>query len=205
MATQATKASKPTIEPQEPNLYRLSVKHFLQMVEAGIVKEDEPVELLGGLIFEKSVKRARHNFGVGSLAEHLRDIVSPGWIVREEKSLDLDPFSRPEPDIVVARGSHDIYCHHDPTAKDLALIIEVADSSYMKDRGWKWNLYAAAKVPVYIILNIHDRHMELYRKPFGRGETARYRETEVFDESSFLPVVIEGKELGRIAIREVMV
>ena len=75
------------------NLYRLSVKQFLQMVDAGILKEDQRIELLGGLLVEKMTKYPPHHFGVGSLAEYLRNIVAPGWIVREEKSLDLDPLS----------------------------------------------------------------------------------------------------------------
>ena len=142
------------------NLYRLSVKQFLQMVDAGILKEDQRIELLGGLLVEKMTKYPPHNFGVGSLAEYLRNIVAPGWIVREEKSLDLDPLSRPEPDIVVARGPYSLYSQRDPTVKDIALVIEVSDSSYSEDRGRKWHLYAAAKIPLYIILNIQARRFE---------------------------------------------
>ena len=203
-STRSVKTSEPATGREGPNLYRLSVQQYFQMMDAGIFKEGQRVELLGGLLIEKRTKYPPHNFGVGSFAEHLRNIVSPGWFVREEKALDLDPLSRPEPDIVVARGPQSLYSRRDPTVKDIALVIEVADSSYSEDRNRKWNLYAAAKVPIYIILNIPARRVELYRKPIGRGATARYRETEVFEESSDLPVVIEGVELGQIAVRGVL-
>ena len=196
-------ASRP--EPAEgPRPYLLTVKQFEAMIGAGVFAEGEHVELLGGELIQKMTKYPPHNFGVDSSATLLRSILPAVWIVREEKAINLDDSSRPEPDLVVAQGPREMYRLSDPFPKDIALIVEVADASYSEDRIKKWVRYAAAKVPVYVILNIGERRLELYRKPYGRGATARYRESLVFDESAEMPVIIEGVEVGRIAVRDVL-
>jgi hypothetical protein len=186
------------------NLYRLTVGQFLAMIRAGVFREGERVELLGGLLVEKMVKHPPHNFGVTRIAEALRAILPAGWIVWEEKSVALDTRSRPEPDIAVVRGPIVNFRDRDPKSKEIALIVEVAESSYSEDSGRKWALYAAAKIPVHAILNIPVRRLELYSKPWGRGHSARYRQADIFDASSEFPVLLEGRELGRVAVKDVL-
>ena len=192
-------------EPAEgPKPYLLTVKQFEAMIGAGIFAEGEHVELLGGELIQKMTKFDAHNFGVDVIAAAFRAMLPTGWIAREEKPVVLDDLSRPEPDIVVARGPRDLYRHRSPNSKDIALIAEVADTSYAEDRIKKWVRYAAAKVSVYVILNIRERRLELYRKPYGRGASAKYRESLIFDESAEMPVFVEGVEVGRIAVRGVL-
>ena len=128
----------------------------------------------------------------------------PGWIVRQEKSLDLDRLSRPEPDIVVAVGPRTLYRGCDPTVNGVGLIIEVSDSSYRQDRGMKWRRYAAAQVPIYGILNLAQRRMEIYRDPAGKGKDSAYREATNYDETAEFPLVLQGGELGRIAVKDLL-
>ena len=118
--------------------------------------------------------------------------------------MDLSRGSRPEPDVVVARGARHDYRDRDPNSKDVPLIIEVSDSSYHEDHGSRLRRYAAAKIPIYWIVNIPMRRIEVYRDPAGKGRSAQYREVTHFDDKSAVPVVIEGQEVGRIAVGEIL-
>ena len=190
--------------PVGPRPYLLTSAQFRTIVEAGVFGPNDRVELLGGRLIEKMSKYPRHSFGVDSIAALLRAILGDAWSVREEKAIELDDFSRHEPDVVVARGPRETYRGRDPIPKDIALIVEVSDSSYSDDRGEKWVRYAAAKVPAYAILNIPAGRFELYTKPTGRGPAARYREVAMFGDSEAMPVAIAGHEVGRIAVRDVL-
>ncbi len=198
--------TRPSVAKNEEGIrpYLINVRQFETMISAGIFPEDARVELLGGVIAEKMTKYTPHNFAVATLGDVLRPLVSPTWVVREEKSVVLGKYWRPEPDIAVARGPRERYRKHDPAAADLALIIEVAESSYTLDRVTKWAGYAAAKVPVYWIVNLGERAVEVHSDPAGRGKTARYRVTERFAEGDSIPVVLGGTQAGKIAVKDIL-
>jgi len=84
------------------------------------------------------------------------------------------------------------------------LLIEVADSSYAIDRGKKWQQYATARIPVYWIVNLPQSQIEVYSAPSGKGRSAAYRDVALYARDDLVPVVLEGKELGRIPVREVL-
>ena len=110
--------------------YRLTARRFLAMIEAGIIPERPRVELIRGRLVERMTKNTPHDFAVDVIAEGLRPLVAPSHIVRQEKSLVLGRGSRPEPDVCVLRGPRETYRTRDPEAMDVALIVEVADSTY---------------------------------------------------------------------------
>ena len=184
--------------------YRLTVRQFEKMIDAGVFRDADHVELLGGLLVDKMVTKDPHNFSVGELGEALRDILKPDWVVREEKSVVLGRFWRPEPDIAVARGPRDRYRSSAPRRADLGLLAEVADASYPTDRGWKWRKYAASGVTVYWILNLPQRQLEVDSMPSGRGKLAKYGDVQVYGPDDEVPVILEGRERGRIKIRDVL-
>jgi Uma2 family endonuclease len=184
--------------------YRLTVRQFLAIIEAGVFPEGRRVELIRGRLVERMTTHTPHNFAVGSLAEMLRRLVAPGWIVREEKSLVVGRDSRPEPDILVARGPSDRYRARDPEAQDVALVVEVSDSTYIKDRGPMWRLYAGAGIPFYGIVNIGQRQVEVFTGPSGQGLSAEYSGAEVFGLDAEIPVVIEGNEAGKVACKDIL-
>jgi Uma2 family endonuclease len=184
--------------------YRLTVRQFEKMIDAGIFRDEDHVELLGGLLVDKMVKKDPHNFSVGELGELFRDALKPDWTVREEKSVVLGLFWRPEPDVAVARGPRDRYRSKAPRSADLGLLVEVADSSYAKDRGAKWRQYAASGVSVYWIVNLPERRIEVYSAPSGRGRSAVYRDVTIYGPEEEVPLILEGRELGRIKVSEVL-
>jgi len=185
-------------------LYRLTVDQFVKMIDAGVFADGARVELLGGLLVERMTTNDPHDYAVGKLGELTRTMLPAGWFVREEKSLRLGRHWRPQPDFAIVRGRREDYRARTPQAEDLALLVEVADSSYAKDRGPKWRGYAAARVTPYWIANFPRRQLEIYDAPTGRGNSARYESCQVFGPDAEVPVRIEGREVGRIAVRELL-
>ena len=184
--------------------YRLTVRQFERMIDAGVFRDADHVELLGGLLVDKMVKKPPHNVAVGSLATELRGRLPAGWFVNEEKPIQLSRWSQPEPDVAVIRGRLKDYGEKGPTAVHVGLLAEVADSSYPKDRGAKWCKYAAAKIAVYWIVNLPQRQVEVYTSPSGRGKSAAYRNVKTYGADEQVPVVVDGRELGRIAVRDIL-
>lgn len=184
--------------------YRLKVRQFEQMIDAGILPAERRIELLDGMLVDKMTKNDPHDFGVSQLSEDLRRLLPRDWTVREEKSVRLSMWSRPEPDVAVVRGPLQRYRSRTPRPADTPLIVEVCDTTYYKDRHQKWPLYASAGIAVYWILNIPDRRVEVFTEPAGRGESAGYAREECYDDKSEVPVVILGTEIGRIAVQDLL-
>jgi len=184
--------------------YRLTVRQYIKMIDAGIFRNQDHVELLGGLLVDKMTKKDPHDFAIDALGAILAQALAPAWIARQEKSVVLGRFWRPEPDIAVARGPRDRYRDKAPRPVDLAALIEVADTSYSIDRSTKWQKYAAVKIAAYWIVNLPQRQIEVYTAPFGRGKSAGYRDVTIYGEDDEVPLIIEGRELGRIKVRVIL-
>ncbi len=185
--------------------YRLNVDQFRKMIGAGVFPEGAHVELLGGLLVDKMTKYPPHCIASGQAHEILIRIVPAGWFVDEEKPIEIGRRSRPEPDIIVVRGRRHDYRIRPPRPSDLAIVIEVSDSTYLKDRGAKWWRYAAARILLYWIVNLPKRQIEVYSDPTGQGRSAVYRACTIFGEDAEVPVVIDGRECGRIAVRDLLI
>lgn len=188
------------------NPYRFSVEEFEGILDAGVLDPERRYELLDGFIAEKMTKHEPHDFGVSELADRLRRLLGAAgdWVIREEKSVVLSKSWRPEPDIVVTRGPRRKYAKAHPRPADIAFVIEVAESSYDQDRGVKWRGYAGARVPAHGILNLQEKRFELYGKPVGEGEEARYEEMAGYGIGEAFPVVIDGNEVGKVEVAELI-
>jgi hypothetical protein len=79
----------------------------------------------------------------------------------------------------------------------------VSDSSLPEDQTTKLEMYAAAKVAVYWVVNLVDRRVEVYTQPKG-GKNPAYRQRTDYGPDDEVPVVVGGKELGRIAVKELL-
>jgi Uma2 family endonuclease len=80
----------------------------------------------------------------------------------------------------------------------------VADSSLQRDRALKKRLYAAAGIPVYWIVNLLDSQIEVYTDPSGPGEQPDYRQQQNYDSADTVPVVIEGHEVARLGVQDLL-
>jgi Uma2 family endonuclease len=145
----------------------LTSAEYYQMMESGIIREGEKVELILGQIFTMSPKGTRHTLCTRNLFKQLLILLGERADVQSQDPITLPNHSEPEPDIVIARLRSDDYINSHPSPADIILVIEVADSTIRFDREIKAPLYAAAGISEYWIVNLIDNRLEIYRQPEG--------------------------------------
>lgn len=182
-------------------VWRLSVEQYHDMIRTGILTEDDPVELLEGWLIPKMTKSLRHIAVTDLTGRALERVLPPGWYVRMQDPITT-PDSEPEPDVAVVRGNTLTYLERLPDARDIALIVEVADSSLSRDRVTKKRLYARAGILIYWIVNLSENRVEVYSNPDDSSHSATYRHYQSYEQGETLPVVLDGHEIAQIAVRE---
>jgi Uma2 family endonuclease len=203
-ATVAAPVGIPAAKADEyEGIWRLSVHQYHAMIQAGILTDDDPVELLEGVLVQKMPKNPAHMTAKRLLVKALERILPPGWIVDSEAPVTTSD-SEPEPDIAAVRGTERDFTSRHPGAKDTALIVEIADSSLSRDRGRKKRLYARAGVREYWIVNLIDRQIEAYSEPTGRSRKPDYRKHRDYGQVDTIPVVLDGREVGRLNVVDVL-
>lgn len=205
-----TVAAKPIVTVADPQhdipdvpIYRLSVAQYHAMAEAGIVTEDDRVELLQGWLVAKMSKNPPHVLASTLIRQALEALLPSGWYVAAQDPITLSD-SVPEPDLFVVRGKPQNYRHRHPGPEDVALVIEVADTTLRTDRGAKQHAYAFAGIPIYWIANLVDVQFEVYTDPAGPVEEPVYGQVQVYRPEDTFPVVLDGGEIGRLEVRELL-
>lgn len=150
------------------------VEEYHAMAEAGILDEDDRVELIEGEIIAMSPIGVRHMAAINRLNYKLGRRFRDKAVVSVQNAIRLDDQSEPVPDIVLLPYRDDFYADEMPTADDVLLLTEVSDSTLPYDRRVKRPLYARAGVPEYWLVNLVDNTIEVHRRP----ENGTY--TEVF-------------------------
>jgi Uma2 family endonuclease len=182
------------------DLWRLSVEQYHDMARQGIFADDDPVELLEGLLVRKMTVSPAHHRATHRVQDALRSRVPQSHYVASPSSVTL-AASEPEPDVLVVRGSNDDYAHHHPGPGDVALVVEVSDASLRRDQGFKKAIYAKSSLPIYWIVNLIDRRVEVYTDPTGAAD---YRSHRDYGETESAPLIIDGREVARIPVREML-
>ncbi len=134
---------------------------YERLVEAGAF-ESERVELLEGFLVEMSPQKAPHASAIEVLAELLYAARQPGQKVRVQLPLALGDDSEPEPDLCVVPAAD----HREHHPSQALLVIEVAESSLVKDRR-KAAIYARAGVPEYWLVDVENQRVEVRTQPEG--------------------------------------
>jgi Uma2 family endonuclease len=184
-------------------IWRFSVDQYHAMIQTGILTEDDPVELLEGWLVTKTSKNPKHRAATRLVRQALERIIAPGWYVDSQEPLTTVD-SEPEPDVTIVRGETRQYLDRHPGPQDVALVVEVADSSLQRDRSLKKRLYAVAGIPVYWIVNLLANQIEVYTEPSGPTEKPDYQRQQNYSLTDVVPVVIEGQEVGRLAVQELL-
>ncbi len=148
---------------------RFTTQEYEQIIAAGVIGEDDRLELLEGEIVEMSPIGPSHSGCVLKLTEQLYKLQSPQIMVRVQDPIRLGKFSVPQPDISVVHRRSDYYTKSHPEPEDILLLIEVAESSLSYDRELKLPLYARAGIPEVWIANPLGQVIEVYRSPEGGG------------------------------------
>ena len=184
-------------------IWRLSIEQYHAIIQAGILTEDDSVELLEGLLVFKRPKNPPHRATTRLVRTALENILPAGWYVDSQEPITLSN-SEPEPDIVVVRGDTRQYLDRHPGAEDIALIIEVSDTTLQRDRTVKKRIYARAGISIYWIVNLVEEQVEVYSQPLVEVEQPDYSQRLDFGRSAVIPIIIEGIEIGAIAVNSLL-
>ena len=152
-------------ETHELTRRRFTVHDYHRMGEAGILHEDDRVELIEGEIVEMAAIGTRHFACVNQLTRLLVRGVGNGAIVSVQNPVRLDDHSEPQPDLTVLRVRD--YRESLPGPEDVLLLIEVSDTTLSYDRNVKLPLYARAGIPEVWIVDLTDEVIERHIDPSG--------------------------------------
>lgn len=184
-------------------VWRLSVERYHQMIEAGLLTDDDPVELLEGWLIQKMPKGPHHSGAIRRLRRTLERFFGEGWVVEPQDAITLLQ-SEPEPDIFVARGDETTFLNRHPYAEDLVLIVEVAEATLSRDRNLKKRIYAQAGIPTYWIVNLVDKQIEVYSEPTTKPKNSTYLQRKDYNLTEEVPLLISGELVGEISVADVI-
>jgi Uma2 family endonuclease len=197
----ATLAGAPVPASALPEPYRFTVDQYERMAEVGILTGADRVELINGIVVIKMAKGPAHVWATKQAGDRLGPLLGDAFSLRREAPARIPELNEPEPDLVIAWGDDLAYLRRHPEPADIALIIGVSDTTYRYDRDQKYAVFAKAGIPAYWIINLVDRRVEVYTRPVKAG---RYRSHKDFRPGQQVPVVIDGQQLGQIAVDDIL-
>jgi hypothetical protein len=171
---------------------RFTREEYHRMAEAGILHEDDRVELIEGEIVHMAPIGRRHAACVAELNRLLVPAVGRRGLLWPQNPITLPNETEPQPDIVVLRPRADRYLQDDARPEDVLLLIEVADTSQRYDRLVKLPLYGRAGVPEVWIVDLPGEVIEIYRDPTpsGYGQARRAARGDAVAPAAFPDIVL---------------
>jgi Uma2 family endonuclease len=195
--TQPLVSPPPTLAPLTPR--RITVDEYDRIIASGSLNEPKKIELIDGYMVTKMSKSAEHGYSVKEVLKALERMLPAGWTWRKEEPVRIPPYDEPEPDGAIVRGSDADYRHRIPEATEVGLLVEVSAKNVTADRQ-QANLYGRSGIPVYWIVNLADRQVEVYTDPSSSGYTTR----KDFTSGQHVPVVIDRLQVGQIPVDDIL-
>ena len=182
---------------------RFTVAEYNRMITDGYFAADERVELLEGLIVEKMPRDPIHDAVVELVEDLLRARLPPGWRARGQSAI-VTADSQPEPDVAVVRGTPRDHLTHYPVPQELALVVEVSNSTLSDDRTLKYRVYAGARIPTYWVVNLIDRRVEAFEDPTGPDASPAYRRRTDYGLGESIPLSVGGVASGAVPVVDLL-
>jgi Uma2 family endonuclease len=177
--------------------HRFTADEYHQMAEAGVLRDDDRVELIEGEIVDMTPIGPRHGAVVDRLTHALVRACGDRAIVRIQGSVRLERHSEPQPDVVLLKPRPDYYERALPGPESVLLLIEVGDTSLPYDRGVKLRLYARAGIPEVWLVDLEANHVEVHLDPAPDG----YRRSETRGpRDRLVPTALPGVSLSPVEI-----
>ncbi len=177
-----------TAAPPGVAKHLFSVTDYHRFGEAGILSEDDRVELINGEVVEMSPIGSLHAACVDGLVGLLHKAVGTIAQVRAQNPIQVDEHTEPQPDITLLKKRDDRYALAHPKPSDVLLVIEVADTSIEYDRSVKLPLYARAEIPETWLVDLNEQAIEVFSAPRnGQYQTSRQYRRGVTIPSASLP------------------
>jgi Uma2 family endonuclease len=182
---------------------RLSIQEYHKLVANGALTTDDRVELLEGFLVQKKPSSPPRDSTLQLLNHELIHVLPAAWDMRVRCAVTLSD-SEPEPDIAIVRGTNRSYFRRHPGPADIGALVEVADSTLLGDRADKGRIYARANVPIYWIVNLIDRQIEVYEQPSGPTSAPAFAKTTTYREGDSIPLVLDGKAVATYAVKDLL-
>lgn len=174
---------------------RWTIEQYHKLVNAGMLI-DRRVELLAGDIIEMSPEGMPHAVYCGDAVDYLKQLLGSRAKVREAHPITLPNDSEPEPDIAVVKTSPTRYLDRHPYPADIFWLVEYADSTLTKDLNIKHQIYAAAGIQEYWIVNLQALELIVFRDMGNAGYKTETRfSAGHISPLSFPDIEIEVKRL----------
>jgi Uma2 family endonuclease len=183
-------------------LRQFSVPEYQRLVESGVLGLEPRVELLEGWIVNKMTINPPHAAAVTLATALIMKLLPTEWILRIQSPIETAD-SQPEPDFAVARGTARNYIDRHPRPQDIGLLIEISDSTLEDDRDEMGRIYARAQIPVYWIINLRDRIIEVHTMP-KRGKKPLYANRQVFQKADKIPLLLDGVIVAEIPVADLL-
>ena len=176
---------------------RFTVDDYHRMAKAGILGDDDRVELIDGEIFEVAPIGSRHASTVNRLNRLLSQYSGGRFLVSAQNPIQLGEQSEPQPDIALLRLRPDFYASSHPKAEDVLLVVEVADTTVQYDREVKLPLYAGSGIVETWLVNIDTETIEVYRQPGPQGyrESYEIRRGENLGPEAVIDVILAAVDI----------
>jgi Uma2 family endonuclease len=182
---------------------RFTVGQYEEMIRAGIITEDDPIELLDGWMASQMTQNPPHVLASELVERAIARILPEGWCYHSQRPLRLK-VSMPEPDLMVLRGDLRSYGERLPRGEDVGLVVEVADASLSCDQVVKKSIYAQAGIPCYWLVNLVDRRIEEYTAPVVSGENGEYGQRRDYAADGEIGLVLDGRCIANVAVRDLL-
>ena len=191
----ALKRRPPPAAPPLPKWvarWKFDVHQYHAMAKAGVLREDDRVELIDGEIAAMSSIGPAHKGAVNSSNRFWVIRLGERAVVQIQSSVRLDEWNEPEPDIAILKPRDDFYAARHAGPDDVLLLIEVSDTSLRYDRRIKLALYARFGIPEVWIANIRARSIEVYTDPVNGEYTSlqTFRRGQTITPTAFPDVVL---------------
>ncbi len=187
-----------------PVLHRFTPDQCVQMVSEGILGEEEAFTLAEMGVPSDMPRSLAHDSTIDRADDELRPLLPGNWRLRIQCAIRLSS-GEPEPDLAVVLGPVGRYDHHHPQSVEIAVLVEVADSTLAYDQNLKSRAYARAGIPIYWIVNLIDRQIEVYTDPESPpAAQARYRVRTDYQSGQRVPVIVAGTSIGTVSVDAVL-
>lgn len=198
-----TPSSSPTPLLSVAGFRKFTPEQYHKLADVGIIVEGEPIELLEGYLVEKPMKGPAHETSMRRLTARFAGTTWAGFFTQIQGALALGE-SEPEPDASVLRGDETTCDGRLPGPADVALVVEVSATSLPLDRRDKTRIYARHAIPVYWIVNVVDRQIEVYTDPQPAATPPTYATRTDYAAGQSVPVVLDGQAVAHIPVADLL-
>jgi Uma2 family endonuclease len=189
----------------DASVARFSVDWYDRLVADGHLTPEDKVELLENYVVQKTPRDPDHDNTIAAMNEVLTEALPDGWCLRGQLTVALSD-SRPEPDSTVVRGR----CRdlrrggRHPEPADVALVIEVSNTSLLRDQRDKARIYARGGIACYWIVNLDERRVEVHTQPSGPCDSPAYASVVNVEPPFAVPLVLDGAQVATVPVADLL-